>query len=483
MTVVLLLNASFGALAVGGYIELRHKEWSRLRGVDLSFVYGALAVVAAGDVWFSWWLFRTTQSQSRWVYLTIAALGLAVGGWHSWQRLWPHHENSGEQRWTLFGLLSALLGFGLGTILAIAGLATSAYWHNIEQETGHRIPIVTDVQGLYFALGDSYSAGEGLGPPWGAGTESTGCHRSMKQAYAQLLISPQGPLLKPTDFTACSGAIVADIFKGTTRHGIHVPPQVDGKVHRDVHLLTLTIGGNNVLFSKIVTFCFEEAHCLSATFPPPGVSSGPEHVKPGPLASSWAPATALAVGKEDAAVFRQLKRDFPNSRIVVVGYPYLFPDGKAGLWPPDCSSILRRFGQPERQGIRALQDDFNNLTYEEAEAVGIEFVSPNAIWRGHEPCGDAGQYTNSIKPLLSFDNPFLTFRTPLDGGTFHPNGAGQQTLAALVACYLDTYPTAPDLFVNGVPHRLDVPATHFVRPAELGLRDAPGADKPLPGCS
>lgn len=329
VTVVLLLNGSLGALVIGGYIELRHKEWSRLRGpVDLLFVYGALAVVAVGDVSFSWWLFATTQSESRWLFLAIAALGLAAGGWHSWQRLWPHHEDSGEQRWTLFGLLSALLGFGLGSILAIASLATSAYWHNAEQQTGHRVPLVAGIQGPYLALGDSYSAGEGLGPPWGAGTDGVACHRSVKQAYAQLLISREGPLLKPTDFTACSGAIVADIFKGTTRHGIHVPPQVDGKVHRDVHLLTLTIGGNNVLFSKIVTFCFEEAHCLSATFPPPGMSSGPEHVKPGPLATSWAPAAALAAGKEDAVVFRKLRQDFPNARIVVVGYPYLFPEGK-----------------------------------------------------------------------------------------------------------------------------------------------------------
>jgi len=485
VVVVLLLNGSLGALAVGGYIELAHKEWSRLHGVlDLSFVYGALALVATADVAFSWWLFSTSQSGARWVYLGLAAVGVITGGWHSWWRLWPHREDPDEQRWTLFGLLSSLLGFGLGAILAIAGLVGAAYWHNGQQETGRLVPLMTSIQGTYVALGDSYSAGEGLGPPWAADTDRTGCHRSIKQAYAELLLdSSRHQILTPAEFTACSGAVVADILKGTIRRGIHVAPQVDGKVHRDVHLVTLTIGGNNVLFSKIVTFCFEKANCLNATFPPSGVSSGPEKVKPGPLARSWAPATALAVGRDDTALFRGLRRDYPNARIVVVGYPYLFPAGSAGMWPPDSASIMRRFGQPERQGIRLLQDEFNNLTYEEAVAAGIEFVSPNAIWGGHEPCGDAGQFTNSIKPLLSFDDPFLTFQTPLDGGTFHPNDAGQQTLAALVSCYLNAYPSAPDPFVSGPPRPLAVPDTAFVRPVDLGLREAPGMFGPLQGCS
>ena len=51
-------------------------------------------------------------------------------------------------------------------------------------------------------------------------------------------------------------------------------------------------------------------------------------------------------------------------------------------------------------------------------------MSPDAIWTGHEPCGASGQFTNSVKPYLNFPNP-------VNGGSFHPNAAGQQTLAAL----------------------------------------------------
>ena len=64
--------------------------------------------------------------------------------------------------------------------------------------------------------------------------------------------------------------------------------------------------------------------------------------------------------------------------------------------------------------------------------AGIEFVSPAAIWDGHEPCGSKGQYTNSFKAIFSFKNP-------VDGGSFHPNVHGQEALARLVACYLNVY--------------------------------------------
>jgi hypothetical protein len=118
----------------------------------------------------------------------------------------------------------------------------------------------------------------------------------------------------------------------------------------------------------------------------------------------------------------------------------------------------------------------NNRTYEEAVAAGIEFVSPDAIWDDHEPCGPSGQYTNSIKP-------YLNFTVPISGASFHPNTAGQQTLAALVACYLDEYQKPPDPFAAaGSPglQTITIPASRLVSPAQLGLVPAPGQDS-VPG--
>jgi hypothetical protein len=69
---------------------------------------------------------------------------------------------------------------------------------------------------------------------------------------------------------------------------------------------------------------------------------------------------------------------------------------------------------------------------------------------------------------------------PISGGSFHPNSAGQQTLAALVACYLDEYHSAPDPFAPGRPQAITIPASRLVSPAQLGLVPAPGLDS-VPG--
>jgi hypothetical protein len=57
----------------------------------------------------------------------------------------------------------------------------------------------------------------------------------------------------------------------------------------------------------------------------------------------------------------------------------LFPDIRAGWVPNFCASFLRRVSLTERIGLRALETDLNDRSYEEAVAAGLEFVSPNAI--------------------------------------------------------------------------------------------------------
>ena len=430
-------NASLGALAVGGYIEVAHPDWSNLRGLDHWVLVGSVVLLGAVDGLFTWWLFTTTSSWLRWGYLGLALFGLVAGGLLSRYQLWPNHpgREPDAEKTEPFSILSGLLGGGLGIVVAVALLLGSAIHQNNLTPSAPVIPVVRDVTGDYVAIGDSYSAGEGL-TPFQAGTAQTNCDRSVSQAYPEKLRFT--PPLASRSFTACSGAIVHDLLDATVRNGIRVPPQIDGAVRPGVGLVTLTIGGNNALFSKIVVACFEEAHCTTATFPPQGVSDV-EPVTPGPLVTHWAPETLLAIGREYSVVFPALRKDYPNARIVVIGYPYLFPSGPARFSNLDCFSVLRRFSEPVRSGIRDLQDEFDNLAYEEAVAAHIEFVSPNAIWKGHEPCGNLGQYTNSIKPYLSFSSP-------VDGGTFHPNSSGQDTLAALVACYLDDNPRPPDPF-------------------------------------
>jgi hypothetical protein len=122
------------------------------------------------------------------------------------------------------------------------------------------IPVISGMTGTYLALGDSYSAGEGLEPFLPSPRPE--CHRS-PFAYPMLMRFEQSML---TEFRARSGAVTQDVDLGIV--GGHAP-QLDDEPRPEVSLVTITIGGNDVVFSRVVQACFLYEDCLGATFRPP----------------------------------------------------------------------------------------------------------------------------------------------------------------------------------------------------------------------
>jgi lysophospholipase L1-like esterase len=367
--------------------------------------------------------------------------------------------------------VAVVTGLALGTVLIGLTVVASAWYRNSNAPSGPELfalPEIAGMTGSYVALGDSYSAGEGL-RPFDAFTSSDivhggdGCHRS-SMAYPQLLrFSAPSP---PQRFVACSGAVTFDIFhelrKRSGESQVTVASQVDDYVHNDVGLVTISIGGNDVVFSKVVVHCFLHTDCLNRTFrSPPDDPKRNLRFPDDQHLASWATDALTIVQQKVTDLYPELRERYPNARIVVVGYPYLFPDRGAPVLGisaiSDCQSILRRFSRSERVAVRALQDRLNEVLYHAALAAGVEFVSPADGWNGHEPCGSSGQqYTNSIKPFIQFESA-TDF---VDGGTFHPNAAGQRELGRLVTCYLVTHPQSPKAGASeSAPGSLDNPVT------------------------
>lgn len=355
--------------------------------------------------------------------------------------------------------LSVLVGYSClvgGAAVLVGSLVLMAFWRNNDPVAGppiHELPVIRGITGEYVALGDSYAAGEGLRPfeaftGDNRGELGNGCHRS-HLAYSQLLRF-EAPV-PATRFVACSGAVISDIFKPylTGDAGdddrLRVPEQVPIGVRRDVGLVTISIGGNDAVFSAIVRHCFLQEHCLEKRFTPPADDLDRAVDLPDPLPlDDWAAAVLRGGGAQTVeskihAVYARLRTTYPNARIIVIGYPYLFPGGGAPIADlTDCQTILRRFDETEREQVRERQDDFNQMLHDEAVRAGLEFVSPTAGWAGHEPCGSTReQYTNSIKPFLVTP---LTGLELGDGGSFHPTDAGQRELARLITCYLAEHP-------------------------------------------
>lgn len=120
----------------------------------------------------------------------------------------------------------------------------------------------------YVALGDSYSAGQGVRPYFkgtdeGPGKGKNECHRS-RRAYSTHLnpvryrqqLDEYGQQLVTWDFVACSGAETKNVrTDGTKQDGEPSTqlnrPAVDG----ETDLVTINIGGNDAGFAQVLTEC------------------------------------------------------------------------------------------------------------------------------------------------------------------------------------------------------------------------------------
>ena len=280
----------------------------------------------------------------------------------------------------------------------------------------------------YLALGDSYSAGEGL-KPYLEGTQDATeggdrCHRSAL-AYASLL-----QFVHPTNlrFRACSGAVVANVFDVVQDHG-GVPDSQGLQVTPDlasdnVGLVTMTMGGNDLDFAKVLSFCFWHG---------PDCSQLP--YKDDETLTDWADSRLSELKVDLINLYERLDAAFPEARILVLGYPPLFPlkappihGARAAL----CATLFAEWTTPEREAIRSWGSNLNRVIQEAAQAVGadIEYVDVAPYFAGHEPCGAGGQWVQFVG---------IPDKGSRDG-FFHPLPDGQRMMARIVSCYLDVFP-------------------------------------------
>jgi lysophospholipase L1-like esterase len=348
-----------------------------------------------------------------------------------------HVEHQREVSQDLTRGIGMLLGAAGGVVLCLFGFVVVSWHERYDKplDVNTAVPPVHGRFSDYVALGDSYSAGEGLSPYLaGAGDPPRGdnCHRS-PQAYSQQLTF-EPPLTAPIVFRACSGAVANDVFAFAQypKLGPQIKP---GMLGPKTDLITLTMGGNDVHFSDVLQFCARTLDCLDQRFTPSAIHPDQQGILPPATLQTWATGMYDVLHRRLVTLLQQLHTDAPNARIVVIGYPKLLPTGDVPRQFDSCDVLLRAIDGKEREGISKLEVSLNDMIYGVTRDNGAEFIDPTDSFASHEACGVKGELLNNVK----FANDLVI----VDRGSFHPRAQGQRVLARELACYLDEYPTRP----------------------------------------
>ena len=210
---------------------------------------------------------------------------------------------------------------------------------------GKALAIVESAADQYAAIGDSYSAGEGVGTyysktnTWGSTNK---CHRSPKAYPVRVALDlfPNQPVWEESEvfkqqpsfiFRACSGAVAANLWGGGSSGGqynewiansdrwlttpaqdlwLETPGGEGGTRNPDITLVTLTIGGNDAGFRKVIEACIGGPYVIRRSECKTAISEQAAGV------SSLT--TSLPV------VLNDIRSAAPNARIRVLLYPRPF---------------------------------------------------------------------------------------------------------------------------------------------------------------
>jgi lysophospholipase L1-like esterase len=218
----------------------------------------------------------------------------------------------------------------------------------------------------YVALGDSYSSGTGTGT-----YVHTACRRSDAAYPATVAAARPGTTLTAV---ACSGATIADVHAS----------QLEA-LTPSTALVTLTVGGNDAGFSKVIVRC---ALPMWAARCSPPVRKAQTFIR-----------TTLP-GRLDR-LYAEIRRRAPAALVVVAGYPRL----SNGI---DCGPATF-FSRGDGRLLNATADQLDAQIAARARAAGFRFADVVPAFRGHAICDDPEWLNGLSVPLRE---------------SFHPNAAG-----------------------------------------------------------
>jgi lysophospholipase L1-like esterase len=230
----------------------------------------------------------------------------------------------------------------------------------------------------YVALGSSIASGFGIS------VQSASCGRSNRN-YPNLIAARFA--LKLVDVT-CGAATIPNVLD--TAQGA-APPQINA-VTRETKLVTVTVGGNDIIYNGVAVACGDPTNVCTA---PPGLD-----------ASVASTRTALKT------LIDRIKAAAPDATIVFVTYPREVPADK------NCPELSYTDG--EAAIVRSMGEQLEALFVEVVEPTGVVFVDPYVATGDHTGCAPAAER-------------WTAGHVPDDGFAYHPTALGHEVMATMIA--------------------------------------------------
>lgn len=216
----------------------------------------------------------------------------------------------------------------------------------------------------YVALGDSYTAGPGIG-----GITAVSGRKACQQSdenYPHLVAARLQMKLKDV---SCSGAQTGQMKGSQDRDGVTVPPQFDA-LSSATGVVTVGIGANDEqMFMKLIYGCVvvRDSHphgapCQKA-LRSTGVSvAGLQH----------------RLTRRLAKVYRGIQRRAPHARVLAIGYPQIVPaHGHCAALP---------FATGDYAFARSVIVAFNDAMRAAARRTDVTYVDTWSSTAGHDIC-------------------------------------------------------------------------------------------------
>ncbi len=308
--------------------------------------------------------------------------------------------------------------FGLGECGAAGGSTEGA---------GEKTPFERATWGSAWFGGDSFASGEGIFS-YDPNTDVTNkdntkneCHRSGSSYQAQVFATAQSKgAFAGQQYTtqACSGAIVDDLSQnnhngnegeGPQMYQTPQPPDTTDpfdNIPQDASLITLSMGGNDIGFAEVVKGCVTEGLMGGGCEDSDTLRNGMNQVY----------GTADSPGTLEQQLAK-VKKEHPDARIILVGYPPLFAEqGHMKKGPITTMSL------EEQKWANQMARELNASGKAMADRLGIEWLDPTPAYVGPGYDHRAGSSDPYINGLVGWG----------DSESFHPNQKGHDATAGLL---------------------------------------------------